>query len=716
MLSIRVNDIYLDLDETQIRFEIINSIFEQAALQGDWSFPGKIKWTDKNAKALGFANMLEVPRKKISYRAFVYFETKSFIVGTFILNGGGNNYFNFNISGGVKGLINAEKKLKDLTYEAPGTSDGSIVLADLTTAALDFQTADYNNIIAFPPHSNPNFYGNANPDFQGIVNIVIAEDGTHPQNTADPGGNKYCLVPFVYLFYVLKTIFKECGLTPSGSFWADVEMSKALLYNNYALDNPDDLQLLVLLPANQILNFDTTPDVYINAFLDNTIAGTYDPWNYWNNYDHFYTLPVNTHYVVQFTCKIWGYDSYANVPSSGTVKISIASLYGSTYTIIASRIVSVAPGVTVDVNFSVDIPDSTGADTIFIWCSNGDTSGDCKVTMLADAKMIINYHVFNYMNKTIKIKNHVPDITIEELLNELKKAFQLDLVYDFINNKANMDYIDTVLDGAPELDLTSKLGKEYELLFDDKNKGYVVGYDFGTSDNLAQNNFKPYDASKLIGIYTSVDNLPAPVLGDLAIVKSTNKIMQAQPVGTNLAWVDFSDNYYDIITGNGETEVKSRLAPMMMLEAKNETLITPDPANTRALIPAISETGSSPMFDLGENAASLRIVFMRGLNSPGGMYVMASSTNYDQLGASTGNYTMKMNDADGLYLKFHEKIITALTNGDIVQRDLQADINLLGNRKLKRKISADNMHWLLKSISVSIGRTIQTSKSYWLKL
>ena len=715
MLSIRVNDIFLDLDDTQVRYEIINSIFEQDALQSDWSFPFKIKWTDKNGKALGFANMLEVPNKKVSYRAFIYFETKYFITGNLILNGGGNNYFNCNIAGGMKALINAGTKLKDLPYYNPGTGDGIVVLSSITNAALDYQTADYKNIIAFPPHSNPNFYGNANPDFQGIVNIVIAEDGTMPLNTPAIGGNQYCVVPFIYLFFILETAFKESGLTPAGTFWIDTEMSKTLLYNNYSLDDNSEHGCLVKLAANQILDFDHTPGVYNYAALVDTVAGCYSHWeNLWTNVGHWFVLPEDSHYSVTFTCRIWGYDSYTNTPGTGTIQINIAGLYGSVDTIMASQIVVVALNATMDVTLTVDIPSSVGLNSIYIWCNNGDLTSNCNVTMLSGAQMVvtkIDDQIWNTMTRTVAIKNHVPDMTVEELLNEMKKWLQLDFTYDLYNNKVIVDYIETILNEPPVLDLSSKLSKDYEMVFDDTNKGYVVGYDFGSGDNLIENNFKTYDKSKLLGFYTSVDTLPAPAtVNDLAIVKSTNKVMV---VSAALTWVEFTDNYFDITTGLGTTDAKTKLAPMMMYSGDVQST---DPTHTRALMPAISEPGSSIMYDLGINAASLRVVFMRGLNTPGAMYVYTSATNYDQLGASKGNYTMKMNDVDGLYLKFHEKIITALTSAYIVMRDLLADINLLSNPKLKRKVSAGNMHWLLKSVSASIGRTIQTSKSYWLKL
>ncbi len=321
------------------------------------------------------------------------------------------------------------------------------------------------------------------------------------------------------------------------------------------------------------------------------------------------------------------------------------------------------------------------------------------------------------MTNIVTIKNHVPDMTLAELLNELKKFAQLDFTYDYINNKIVINYIETILRKPPGLDISTKLGKNYELLFDDKNKGYIVGYNFGSSDNLVKDNFKVYDSTRLVGSFNSLDDLPVPVsAGNFAIVKSTNKVMVSQETDFSFTWIEYTDNYYDIQTGNGETEVKTMLAPMLMMEAQNETNISPDPINTRSLIPSISEPGSSPIFDLGENPPSLRIVFMRGMNVSGGQYVCASSTNYDQLGVSNGNHTLKMNDSDGLFKKLHEKIINALTTADMVERELLADINLLTDPRLKGKVSAGNMFWILHSITASIGRTIKVSKSKWLKL
>lgn len=712
MLSIKVNGIFLDLDATSIRFEIINSMLEQSALQGDWSFPFPIKWSDRNGVAFAFANMLEVPNKKIYYQATCYFGTKSFVTGRLILNGGGNDYFNSSIAGGVKALVNSETNLKDLNYINPVTGDGTIVLVDKTTAALDFQTADYNNIIAFPTHSNPNFYGNSNADFQGIVNIVIAESGIHPMNAPETGGNKYCLVPFLYLFYILKTAFKECGLTPSGTFWNDAEMSKALVYNNYAMDKILDNGSLTY-PLVEIVN-DLSGATQALEFSDLAPGANDDGNNFDNTLNNGrYNIPTSEPHAIKLSMDFI-------VTGAVGIRISIWKNGVEIHTNPGIMGTSYPLNTLVNETLVFADPDAIAGEyywATFVYFNTLGSSGTVTIKTTSYFK-VYKYDgaVFNQMDEVCVIKNHVPDITLEGLLNELKKWLQLDFVYDFINNKVFINYIDNVLSGPAELDLTPNLSKNYELLFDEKNKGYVVGYDFGSGDNLIEGNFKSYDPSKLIGYYNSVDLLPVPAaINDLAIVKSTNKVMRVEQ-GLDLAWKEFTDNYYDVKTGNGDTAVKTLLAPMMMLEAQNETNIAPDPANTRALIPAISETGSSPMFDLGINTPSLRIVFMRGLNTPDGQYVCASSTNYDQLGVQKGNHTMKMNDDDGLHKKCHEKIINALTNGDTVERDFSAGIYLLTDPRLKRKVSANNMHWLLKSVSPSIGKTLKISKSKWLKL
>jgi hypothetical protein len=726
MFAIKVGDTFLDLEQSPVRFEIINSIFEQGALQGDWSFPFPIKWSDKNGVAFGFANMLEVPNKKISYPATFYFGTKSFINGILILSAGGNDYFNSNIAGGVKGLTVAKKNLKELNYINPATGNGTIVLNDvstnsvvkagLRTAALQFQTADYTNIIAFPPHSNPNFYGNNNPDFQGIVNVVIAEDGTHPYNIPGTGGNKYCLVPFVYLFHILETGFGEDGLRLAGTFSNDLEMKKILIYNNYALDKQSDLGCIVKSGVNELIVVEDTPGLnFKRPTLLNNLPGCLDEFSRYNNILFEFVIASNLQHDIRFDG-----DFFGSTAGDFTISLVVDPIAGGGYAVVDSLPVVIGTGASYTANLYAIVPGLQEGDKVFVLATQNVGQPNTSVTLLAGATLTVRAYtaqVFNGMENVVTIKNHVPDMTFEDFLNELKKDFQLDFTYDFINNKVVINYVNTIMDSIPELDLTSNFSKNYELLFDLRNKGYVVGYDFGTSDNLIENNFKKYDSTRLLGYYNSIDVLPTPTsAGDFAIVKSTNKVMVSVGNDFVYSWTEYTDNYFDITTGEGTTEVKSRLAPMMMIETENETNIAPDPANTRALIPAISETGSSPVFDLGDNTASLRMVYMRGMNVSGGQYVCASATNFDQLGVQNGSYTLKMNDSDGIYKKLHEKIITALTTSDIVEREMLADINLLSDPRLKRKISAGNMHWLLYSLSAQIGATISISKSKWLKL
>ena len=48
--------------------------------------------------------------------------------------------------------------------------------------------------------------------------------------------NFNALVPMLYLQYVARLCFESFGYEPSGSFFDDPDLAKAMLYNNYAMD------------------------------------------------------------------------------------------------------------------------------------------------------------------------------------------------------------------------------------------------------------------------------------------------------------------------------------------------------------------------------------------------------------------------------------------------------------------------------------------------
>lgn len=192
--------------------------------------------------------------------------------------------------------------------------------------------------------------------------------------------------------------------------------------------------------------------------------------------------------------------------------------------------------------------------------------------------------------------------------------------------------------------------------------------------------------------------------------------MQVQIVSSVFTWVEYSDYYYPITVGKGGTQRKIEFAPMLMTAAQVNESATSDPDDIICLMPAISETGSSPIFDLGINPPSFRTVFMRGkipAGTYGGNYIYASSTNYDVNGVQLGSYTYKMPGTDGWYARFLQKILLAIDNSAVFEFLIMLPSSYL---KYKGKVQIKNVNYLIKNVSMFLGNTVKQSVVKLLKL
>jgi hypothetical protein len=322
----------------------------------------------------------------------------------------------------------------------------------------------------------------------------------------------------------------------------------------------------------------------------------------------------------------------------------------------------------------------------------------------------------NIMDPIVVLKNHVPDITVAELLKALKGLAQMEITIDWDLRQFIMNYAENMINNPAEIDLTELCDPFPEQIFDDKNKGYILNYDFGSQDALTTDNFKTLDPSISIIEYNTKFDLPAPaILNSFAVVKNKNKLMQVQLVASVLTWIEYSDYYYPVKVGKGGREIKIELAPMMMTDAHDNYSATSDPNDIKALMPTISETGSSVLFDLGINPPSLRVVFMRGkiTGTYGGNYIYASSTNIDINGNIVGDYTLKLQGSDGWYQRFLEKILLAIDNSAVYEYLILLPASYL---KYKGKAQIANVNYLFKNVSMFIGKSIKQSVVKLLKL
>lgn len=720
MVGIEVNNTFLDLGDEGIRLEMINPSFITDLFQGDFSFPFTVPDTDNNLKALGFSNVIELVNRTISLDCYIWLFGMPYTQAKIIISAGTKRSIKINIAGGVKAMKIADKNLKDINYGEDYNlginSDTIIATAKTISLVTDYTVYGFT----FVPHKNEDFYGTSNPDFCGIINRQNSTTGDFLKNDVSIG-NKYALVPWLYLFFILKKIFEEEGLTPTGDFWNDAEMQKLLLYNNYALDSPNnDDNCYVITGAEVAYNTNTRLKLYKGY------STTFDLANAWSNLNFEYTIQqagdividvlINAYVDTRATDYFGVYEPHFNLYIDGVLADRIlfpSQSYGDFTRSLTYNYTALVGDIGKKIHLENVVAPVFLPLTGLIF--NVHASSYLLITNSSD--------LLNIYSKNVSFKNHVNDITVSEFLSELKNL-GISLGFDYNNGFVNLNYDKNYIKSTDVVDWTDKATDEYEINFEDKNKGFKINYDFGTNDKLVENNFKNYLKSNFIGEFATLNQIPSPSgIGSIVAVLNSNQLYisaQNTTTGIGYLWQYFSDYYYNVVLGNGEKEFKIKIAPMFMDFADNEGGTA---AQNKCLIPVSKQSGSSQMYGIGMSDFDLRFVFLRGINqshslpSPqGGVYIYASTSQYGINGDYVGNYEFNLNSKKGLIDIFILDFLTALTNADIVERDILLNELDIVKFNVKNKVSLDGSNYLIKSLSVLAGNLLKMSRAKMLKL
>lgn len=727
MIGIEVKGKFLELNEDSFRLEKINTAFFPEVFQGDYSFPFTINDTEVNRKTLGFPNLLDIHNRTIEEQCYLWLGGIPFNRARLRVIGGSNNKIKLVIAGGIKTMSIFDKSLKSIDYGASYDLgvDSSAIVATAKTISLETDYSVYG--FTFVPHKNEDFYNSENPNYCGIINRQNSVTGEFLKNTFATG-NKYTLVPFVYLFYILDTIFKKESLTPEGDFYNDPEMRRILLYNNYSLDKSTNEDNAYVITDEDYTIFGSSYSIYYfqNIKFKKGIPNSFDESSAWDNGINEYTIqaPGNIDILAQldvfipydidwYTCGV--YELQFAVYAAGVLitdgKIP-ANSHGLKNLVISTTYTASAG----DVGAKILIKYKLGTINFPPYGFNITIKGTSNLLIANDTEQL------NIFERNVSISNHVKDITVGEFLASLKTlGVSVDL--DYIQGKAKLYYDSEIIKSTEYVDYTDKAVEYYENNFENKNKGYLVKYNFNSNNKLVENNFKKYNAASFKGTVDTIYDLPVPIkLGNVILVKNSNQlyITKINTGGSGYVWDYFSDNYNELKIGDGETEYNIEFTPMFMDYAENEGG-TAD--QNKCLIPVSKQSGTTQMYALGENDYDLCFVFLRGVNytggtgtPKGGAYIYASSTNMGINGNTAGKYDCTFENLNGIPKKFILDLLYLLNNAEFVERGLNFSDRDIITFDIKKKVSIDGISFLVKNLSADFKELYNTVKAVMLKI
>jgi hypothetical protein len=714
IVAIEVSGEFLDLNESALRIEKTNPFFSPSVYQGDYSFPFILPNTDKNVKIFGFANIIDSSLKKIELKGNLYVYGVPYLSVKILVTKANRKNITVVLTAGIKTLLNADVKLnelfKDVKLFLGNASDSVKDTTTLISKEEDWKVYGFT----FVPFYAPNFYNSKNPSFCGVINRMNSTNGDILfNNLANP--NKYTQVPWFFLHWVLNELFKKEGLTPKGSFWNHPEYQKLLITNYYAIEGrAGNDNTRAMSKGVQVLNTHGQKpefDPYIN--------GSYDgPQAYDVNIDE-YTITTAGDYTFNI-------DINGRLLSTASIRPPVPG--GGYFRLIYDGLeVAKTPWLNTDwavnkswiLTYSFTAAPTDIGKTLYVEYDRTNVNqGQTYFEMSAEAYFDVRlYNPEAYPETYVYAKNHLPnDWTMAQLLNEVKKLG----VNIEINNQLaeiQLDLISDKLKETPVPDLTGRAEKDYENDLESYGRGYQIDYEFSDEEKA----IKEIDSNKFIGEFFESAFLPTPSKeGDLAILTLTNEVLEVQPSGSSFIWAVIGHNYQSKLYGSGKEKLAIKLKPSFMCIQNNEGGTS---LQNTALMPYFNGIGSSSLYGLGINSFTPTILFLRGQNrtetmtSPrGGNYILASSQRYGINHDVVGDISLRLDESNGAIIQNCDTIYKAITNGEVVEKNLYfTAIDFLNLRSFSKWIVENNLY-LTKSLSIFINNRSAKVKAYLLKL
>lgn len=557
---------------------------------------------------------------------------------------------------------------------------------DVLDHALSIISQSYPSVnYQFPTIYNPDFFGEDktfNPDFNDVLNSYDGVNDEFYNNSiqADPSkDNLQTLLPLLYLSFVLMKLFNHFGFQLEGDFFADSELATLLIYNNKSLDLKEKKYFLRA-SRTSIQNIVEADLIY---FDDDSNAPNEDEDNKYNPVTGKYTISSRGYHNVVVTVKVNNFSDPAIVTGylrKDSVNLDSITLPNGTEVVHSFTFYATDADIGKDISYLVKDEDEV--------ISFDVATAEIILTSIS----ISNLNIFS---KTLNLNNHIPKILIPDFLNAITSAFCLAF---FINNSSGKSYIKlikNIINDNTIIDFSDNCMPDPQVLFTDY-EGYKFDFSWSSKDALTTDNFKSYEA--FLGEYDSFDDLPIPSeLDQYAIVKNINSVyFYSADEDNNIAWRKVSDINNELIIDQGNDEVIPQLSPMLLTRDVPISV-------AKAIYPTIKQLGSSS-FGTGNNDCDLHLLFYRGIKKDelNYNYPLASSSNLDANGNSTGNYSLAWDGDEGLYNVFWKDYIEFYRNAKKVIYYKLMTASDFFNLDFSRKYYIHGTIYLIKEIETTI--------------
>lgn len=653
MIGIQMaNGEFLELpSEMQYAFDQTNPAFQEDFESGDHVFPIDIPAVGKNESLLDIPAKINNFSRVLNYDIIIWLGGSRWKPGRLKIDRPGTQQHSAYILTGVRSFDSLDKKL----YEIPmggdhvfGNTSDDIVDEANAAVLKDITTTEYN----FPTIRNEAFYGDTNPDWEYFINRWDVATASFRKNEfGGPGDpvNKDSLVPMVYMFHILKYVFLNEGfLLVDQSNNTDLKLD--VVYNNRPLDSRSDYGLRAGLSAAQTGTWPTPGTVV--EFDDISTAPNHDTLGGFNISLHNWAVTAAGIFRIRCSVfvKITSIIGYVNkltfrvaLGSNGNFGVMSKLNYDPVERVVKGFQVGEIVRVDFDRIYLLDASYIGQTLIVFPLELNGVVGGGNGINYEFQTTSFLeitdlSQSTKNVYSNIINLQNHMPDVTVKDLLKFCMMHYNIQFDFDVINRNYFIKTKKVIpLPDAADIDITKRAEPNHEIeVGEDTIKS--IGFNWPGDDDMLNENFIAYDKQNDIGAFNTFADFPTPVKEGLtALDLETNiRYIVGLDLSSALEWQHFTDGFYDLVLNKeGNKELKDDITPLMM--RRFTSVITGD-----VVCPQIEqESDNSLMGVTNDRISSIRVVKYYGFGTPDIVITdntfQDMATNWVEAGGTTWN-------------------------------------------------------------------------------
>jgi len=477
MLEIRTGLGNFVLDpNTRIRFTYLFPLFVIDSIPGvvTYAFDLPDDAEGINSRLLAASTYFDVAKKYRKLSVSIIFAGDEFDSGVLIVTGSKNKKFRCTFLSTPFADNFADLELQKIAGLLSPINLGNTTDEIIVKAKELSQKSYPDSDICFPTIYAPNFYGDTNPDFYGILNAYyfdyIINDINKVWETGDPEEGDYetnsqALLPAFYCRSIIREIFKSQNFIIKGGFFQSQVTKNAVVLGLKAADRTDKLwvfngahtgyydegTLRILMFGNHTIGSGFSYDTTNGKVLDASAKGYYDVIG--ENLKFQYVSGERILYVNIF---------YSHI--GGTVNVTQLSISSSEDIVTVGSILG---------SFYIDNILQIG---IFIACNQNYIPIDGTIDIKGTSK-----NALNTFAKSVSIGEYFSGITVSTMVNAIRSLFGLLFFIDKKRNVVEVELACDVINNSKLIDITGLIISEPDKDFTDRKK-YTIDYDWGDTD------------------------------------------------------------------------------------------------------------------------------------------------------------------------------------------------------------------------------------------